>query len=499
MRNRSRLVFNAFALLFGTLLAVVACSKSSNSGSVPAPTPTPPTSVTFNVAAGGSAQAIPASFGFTGTFTFPRALAGAGSPFTISETGGLPPSGAPSLGPPNSPLLYFTFVATQNVTFAGFPAITITIPSSITTTGEQFFIAFFDTSNPGAGWITGFRGPATVSGQTVTFPVGSTPYTLKAGVSYDFVLYAVQQGATPSPPPVTRFIYVSNSSNATGLRNTLLIFTANSNNNVPPATMLGGSNTQLNNPNGLAFGVGTTGGRLYVANGGGTVTEYAQPAMGNQAPIVVLGGGASGLVSPQFVASDLAGQVYVTQNTLTGGADSVAVFAANAGFGSAPKLQITAGLHAPFGVGVDASANFYVANHTSNSINEYSPTGALVATISGSATTLAFPTGLAVDGTGDVFVAQSNNSILVFKGPLVKGNNNVAPSQTISGGSTLLNMPMELWLDGHGVLYTANNGTGPNANSVLTFPSTTSGNVFPLQFINGPLTQLAQPFGVTAY
>ncbi|MBV8809583.1 MAG: hypothetical protein JO033_12995 [Acidobacteriaceae bacterium] len=499
MFTRSRLVFNGFALLFGTLLAVAACSKNSGSGSVPAPTPTPPTSVTFTVAAGGSTQSIPGSFGYTGSMVFPPALSGVGAQITIAETGGLPPSGAPSLGPPNAPLLYFNLTATQNVTFSGFPAITITIPNSITTTGFQFYIAFFDVSNPSAGWVTQFRGPATVSGQTLTFAGSNTPFTMKAGQSYDFVLYAVQQGATPSPPPVTRFIYASNSSNATGLRNTLLIFSANSNGNVPPAATLGGPNTQLNLPNGLAFGIGMTGGRLYVANGGGTVTEYAQPAMGNQAPIVILGGGASGLTSPQFVASDLNGQVYVTQNTLNGASDSVEVFSPSAMFGSPPILRVTAGLNQPFGVSVDASFNFYVANHGSNSVNEYDKTGALIATIAGSLTTLSAPTGLAVDGTGDVFVAQSNNSILAFKGPLAKGQNNIAPSQTISGGSTLLNSPMELWLDGHGVLYTANNGTGPNANSLLTFPSSTSGNVFPLQFINGPLTQLAQPFGVTAY
>ncbi|MBV9276844.1 MAG: hypothetical protein JOZ97_01265 [Candidatus Eremiobacteraeota bacterium] len=338
-----------------------------------------------------------------------------------------------------------------------------------------------------------------MSGQTLTFPASAQPFTMKAGISYDFVLYAIGTGG-PTPPPVTRSIYASNSSNATGLRNTILIFSANSNGNVPPSGTLSGSGTQLNNPNGLAFGAGATNnGRLYVANGGGTVTEYAQPAIGNQAPVVVLGGGGSGLVSPQFVVSDTNGQVYVTQNTLTGGPDSLEVFAANAGFGSPPKMTITNGLHAPFGVGVDSSLNVYVANHTSNSVVEYDKTGALIATISGSLTTLSAPTGLSVDGTGDVFVAQSNNSILVFKGPLAKGNNNVAPSQTISGGSTLLNSPMELWLDAHSTLFVANNGTGPNGNAILTFPSATSGNVFPLQFINGPLTQLAQPFGVTAY
>ncbi|MBV9149983.1 MAG: hypothetical protein JO024_08960 [Candidatus Eremiobacteraeota bacterium] len=499
MRTRSRLVFNGFALLFGTLLAVAACSKNSGSGSLPAPTPTPPTSITFNVAAGGSSQPIPASFGYTGSIIFPPATAGAGTPFTITETGPNPPSGAPSLGLPNAPLLYFNFVASNNVTFTGFPGISITIPSSITTTGQQFFIAFFDTTNPAAGWITNYRGPATVSGQTLTFPGSSTPFTFKAGQSYDYVLYAVQKGATPSPPPITRFIYVSNGSNATGMRNTILIFPANANGNVPPAANLSGASTQLNNPNGLAFGVGTTGGVLYVANGGGTITEYAQPAMGNQAPLVVLGGGASGLVSPQFVASDLSGQVYVTQNAATGGVDSVEVFPANAMLGTPPKLTITSGLSTPMGVGADATPNFYVANNGSNSVNEYDATGALIATISGAMTTLNKPTGLSVDGTGDVFVAQATNSILVFKGPLAKGNNNVAPSQTISGGSTLLNSPAELWLDGHMTLYVANNGTGSNANAILTFPSTTSGNVFPLQFISGSLTQIAQPFGVAAY
>ncbi len=499
MRSRSRLVFNGFALLFGMLLALAACSKNSNSAAPTAPTPTPPTSVTFTIAAGGTSQAIPGSFGYTGTVAFPRATAGAGTSFTISETGTEPPTGAPSLGLPNAPLLYFDFVAAKTVTFAGFPSITITIPSNIVTTGEQFFIAFFDPTNPAAGWITNFRGPGTLNGQTLSFPGNSTPTTFKAGASYDYVLYAVQQGATPSPPPVTRFIYASNGSNATGLRNTILIFTANSNGNVPPTATLAGMSTQLNLPNGMAFGVGTTGGRLYVANGGGTITEYAQPAMGDQAPIVVLGGAGSALISPQFVASDLAGQVYVTQNTQTSGSDRVLVFAANATFGSPPKRNITAGLHIPYGIGVDASGNFYVANHASNSVVEFNPAGAQIGSLSGSTTKISSPTGLAVDGTGDVFVANANNSILVFKGPLAKGNNNVAPTQTISGGSTLLNSPMELWLDGHMTLFVANNGMGANANSILTFPSTTSGNVFPLQFINGPLTELAQPFGVTAY
>jgi len=499
MRSRPRLLFNAFALLFGTLLAIAACSRS-HGGTTPAvPTPTPPTSVTFTVAAGGSTQSIPGAFGFTGTATFPRATAGVGATFTISESGFQPPSGVPILGLPNAPLLYFTFSATQAVTFTGFPAITITIPSSITTTGQVFFLGFFNPSNPAAGWQTSFRGPATATGQTVSFTGTSTPYSLPANANLAYVLYALPMGSTPTPPPVTRLIYESNSSNATGLRNTLLIFPANANGNVPPSATLAGSSTQLNNPNALAFGTGTTGGRLYVANGGGTITEYAQPAMGNQAPTVVLGGAGSGLVSPQFVAVDLSGQAYVTQNSLTGGSDSVERFAANATLGSAPNLTITAGLNKPVGIGVDATNNIYVANAGSKSINEYSSKGALVSTISGSATTLATSTGLAVDGTGDVFVAQTSNSILMFKGPLAKGNNNVAPAQTINPGTSLLNLPEGLWLDGHNTLFAANNGTGANANALLTFPSTATGNVFPMQFINGPLTQLAQPFGVAAY
>lgn len=499
MRPQSRLLFNASALLFGALLATAACTKSAGGGgTLPVPTPTPPTTVTFTVAAGGSTQSIPAAFGFTGTVAFPAATAGAGATFTIAESGFQPPSGVPVLGPPNAPLLYFTFSVTAAVTFTGFPAITITIPSNITTSGQQFFLAFFDPNNPGTGWQTSFRGPGTISGQTISFPGKSTPYSLAPGLNYAYVLYALPAGTTPTPPPVTRFIYESNSSNTTGLRNTILIFPANANGNVTPTSNLAGGGTQLNNPNGLAFGTGSTGGRLYVANGGGTITEYAPPAMGNQSPTVVLGGGASGLVSPQFVAVDLTGQAYVTQNTLTGGADSVEVFAANAGLGSAPTLTITAGLNKPFGVGVDAMNNIYVANFGNNSINVYDKTGKQTMTVSGALTTLKAPTGLAVDGTGDVWVAQAN-SILMFKGPLAAGNNNVAPKLTVTGGSTLLNMPEELWLDGHNTLFTANNGTGANANALLTFPNNANGNVFPTQFINGPLTQLAQPFGVTAF
>jgi hypothetical protein len=495
MHFRPSRIIHSATLLLGALFALAACSNQ-NSGSVPAPTPTPANSVTFALQAAGGSQAIPAATtGISATMTYPNVTTGAGTNLTLAVSGFTAPSGTPALNPPNSALDYFSLSDPATVTFSGLPGFSFTLPAGITTASKQFYLAFYDPKNAAAGWQTGYSGPGTVNGQTVAFATRNTPFTMSAGLGYNFVLYSVNTGPTPTPAPVTQNIYVSNGAPGPS-RNTIDIFPAGSNGNVIPTGTIGGPLTGLNAPVGLTF---NSAGVLYVANTG-SITEYAAGARGNVAPSTVIT--SATLVRPQLIALDQNANIYVTQNAATGGVDSYQVYAAGASGASTPTNTVTgSGLSLPVGIAVDAKGNVYVANNGNSTVSIFAAgsngNAAPTTIIAGALTGLSNPTGLTLDPTGNIYVANSNGSIVIFK-PGTTGN--AAPLATISGNATFLNSPYEIYLDLTPNLYVANNGaSGAGANSALVFLPTQSGNAFPVQDITGPSTGLAQPIGIAAY
>ena len=95
------------------------------------------------------------------------------------------------------------------------------------------------------------------------------------------------------------------------------------------------------------------------------------------------------------------------------GADSVTEYAMGASGNETPVATITGsatGLDGPEGVAVDSAGHLFVANINVDSVTEYAKgaTGntAPVATISGSATGLSRPVGVAVDSAGHLFVTN---------------------------------------------------------------------------------------------
>lgn len=102
-------------------------------------------------------------------------------------------------------LAFLTITPSASFTFTSYPSFSVTLPASITTSGENFFIAFY-TSDPAfklTGWVEPAIGPATVSGQTLTFTGGAAnpPLALAAGQAYYFCLYEQAAGTTPTPSP----------------------------------------------------------------------------------------------------------------------------------------------------------------------------------------------------------------------------------------------------------------------------------------------------------
>src|SRR5277367_719815 len=120
-------------------------------------------------------------------------------------------------------------------------------------------------------------------------------------------------------------IYVTN-----GLTNTVTVYAANANGNVPPIAVIGGSNTRLANPTAIALDAG---GKIYVLNSAefpkaattlysntaefptGNITVYPPLATGtgilNEAPVATIGGSKTLIDDPAGVAVDSDGNLYV--------------------------------------------------------------------------------------------------------------------------------------------------------------------------------------------
>jgi sugar lactone lactonase YvrE len=192
-----------------------------------------------------------------------------------------------------------------------------------------------------------------------------------------------------------------------------------------------GTAAEFNSPNGLAI---DSVGNLYVADTGnftirkvspsGVVTTIAGTAgMKGSAD----GKGAAALFSfPTGIAIDVTGDLYVTDtgnNTIrkidtTGQTSTIAgkpgVIGSTDGTGSAASFK------GPTGIAVDSSGNLYVADSGNDTIREISP-AAVVTTLAGlagqSGDIDAFgigarfndPTGLALDSSGNVYVSDTGN------------------------------------------------------------------------------------------
>jgi sugar lactone lactonase YvrE len=246
-------------------------------------------------------------------------------------------------------------------------------------------------------------------------------------------------------------------------------------------------------------------GKIYVSNEVGTVTIYAAGSHGDTAPIAIIGGVNTGLISPQGIAVDSSGKIYVADDGNSSASPpvlpSVFVFAAGSNGNAAPIATISdhTDLEYPQGIALDSSGNVYVADNYASSVFVY-PAGsngnvAPVATISGPATELNSPEGIALDSSGNIYVADLSGNGSVFVYPAL-GNStgplNEAPTTTISGGSTGLATPYGIALDSSNDIYVGNYGPW----TVTVYSAGSTGNIAPIATINGSYTDLANPEGV---
>ena len=206
----------------------------------------------------------------------------------------------------------------------------------------------------------------------------------------------------------------------------------------------GATGAFLNKPSGLAF---DSAGNLYIADSGnnvirkvaastGIITTYAGnfakggSYLGDGGPAT-----SAGLSVPVGVAVDASGNLYIadSNNNVVRKVSTNLIMSTVAGNGTAgfsgdngtvlnPRL---AQLSHPKGVTVDATGNVYIADTLNSRIRLVGPNGATINTIIGTGqaayfgdgqqglqAAVNFPAGLSLDSSGNLIIADTNNSVI---------------------------------------------------------------------------------------
>jgi hypothetical protein len=299
----------------------------------------------------------------------------------------------------------------------------------------------------------------------------------------------------PASHGAAKYIYVANEIRTNSKwTSSVNIYSTLVDGNVPPLTVIGGSQTQLTQVNGIVVNAS---GEIYVVDTDtNQIVGFAAGSSGNAAPNVVIGGSNTNLSWPIGLAQDAVGNLYVANcgSDCNGGSlpPCVLEFAAGSNGDVAPMKNISGSetqLSHANAVALDASGNIYVSNISGgNSIDVFAPSAngnvAPSRVISGSQTLLDGPLGLAVDQHG-IYTDSDYGSYLERFG--LTANGNVPPEAAISGGNTRLSGPDGIAVDSVGTLYAT------SRQRILAYPARAHGNVHPSVKIKGADTQLNAP------
>jgi len=277
-------------------------------------------------------------------------------------------------------------------------------------------------------------------------------------------------------------IYVLNNEGGAGYTGTIEVFAPGSRGNIAPIVRIAGADTGLRSVNDIAV---DSSGQIYVAiegNGVGDASPNISPAIliypsgsnGNVRPSMTIGGPDTRIQNPYGVAVDAKGNLFVAE-AFTLDMGRILVFPAGSKGNVKPSVVVegpNTGLYAPTAVALDRDDNLCVANakgrdrrnlSNGSSITIFkldrdgrpasapSPDGpAPAAKISGPKTGLTNDSytsipGIAVDSRKNIYVTLQGgryneiNKVIVFA---AGSNGDVAPSAIISGNNSRLPHPV---------------------------------------------------------
>ncbi|MGZ3999519.1 MAG: NHL domain-containing protein, partial [Mucilaginibacter sp.] len=264
-----------------------------------------------------------------------------------------------------------------------------------------------------------------------------------------------------------------------------------------------GRAASFTNPAGLVFDAT---GNLYIGDPGNSLLRKATPA-GAVTTIPIYKGNAFGLTM------DASGTMYVAD---AGGnkiekvtsAGAVSILAGNPVAGAADGTGAAASFHTPMAVAMDASGNVFVADQGNNLIRKITPAG-VVTTFAGSGlqvdadgngTAASFnkPSGIAIDDSGNLYVSDQGGNTIRKISPagmvFTLAGNGTPGSADGTGSGASFKGPQGIAFDAIGNLYVADGGNNRVRKiSPLGQVITVAGN-FPGADSNN--INLDDPFGI---
>lgn len=180
---------------------------------------------------------------------------------------------------------------------------------------------------------------------------------------------------------------------------------------------------------------------------------------------------------PTGVAMDVSGNVYVTDfNTnlirKISTATVVTTFAGSGGWAVTNGTGTAASFKFPLGIAIDLSGNVYVSDQWGHTIRKITP-AAVVTTLAGSGTSgstdatgtaasFSFPAGLAVDASGNVYVADNGNNKIRKITPAgvvtTIAGSGVAGTTNGTGTAATFSSPYGITIDASGNLFVSDAG-----------------------------------------
>ena len=231
-----------------------------------------------------------------------------------------------------------------------------------------------------------------------------------------------------------------------------------------------GSVARFNAPQGVAvYGLG----KSYIA-------DTNNGKIRKEVPAVMLSTISAGFSQPTGVAADSSGNGYVadTGNNIIGKVTPSGVVSTLAGMagpfggsGSSDGTGSAARFNSPSGVAVDASGNLYIADTGNHTIRMITP-GGVVTTLSGlagssgsndgtgSAARFNNPKGVAVDGSGNLYVSDTGNHTIRMVTPggvvtTIGGTSGVADGADGIGAAAKFSQPFGITVSSTGTLFVA--------------------------------------------
>ncbi len=243
------------------------------------------------------------------------------------------------------------------------------------------------------------------------------------------------------------------------------------------------THADLNDPAGLAISSTGSSKGLYIADSGGDVVDkVSYPITAGTSTISIVAGSAgtnghptfggaadvSQLDNPEGVALDSSGNLYIADAynqdiekvaAPANGSSTITAFAGKSGYGpQVPGPATSSYLADPYGVAADSTGNVYIADSENDSIDKVSagilsvvtgfgPLDGTEVPGPGTDSPLDDPEGVAIDSSGDIFIADTDNDSI----------DKLTPSGTLSIVATgQFDDPEQLAVDSSDNLYVAN-------------------------------------------